>query len=109
MRGCSWTGDRALLPALESMGRLDPEVTASGLGEAAWLCRGDGGEVETGDTEAAEIDAAYCELEQDIAGDALVDETDAKGDAERYSERGGGMLDDGTGEYVGRSVDPDGD
>ena len=42
------------------------------------LCAGDGGDVESG-----EEDGAYCELVQDMGGDALPEECDAKGDVER--------------------------
>lgn len=46
------------------------EITSLGIG--------DGGDVERG-----EIETAYGELEVDIDGEALADDTDAKGEEER--------------------------
>lgn len=80
MRGCSCTGGSGLWPAL-----LDADRSKRGAGAestagvaTASLWDGDGGDVDIGDREAA-----YCELEYDMAGEPLVDETEAKGDDER--------------------------
>ena len=90
MRGCSCTGESSSLLNLGSKGFAVVGAVASGFGEADSLCDGDGGDVDTGETEAA-----YCELENDIAGDALVEDTEAGGDEYRNSDGGGGMLVDG--------------
>ena len=101
--GCSRTGDESLLGCTGWAGLAVTGEAESGLGEAVSLCDGDGGDVDTGETEAA-----YRELEYDIAGDALVDDTEASDDEHRNSEGGGGMLEDGIEGYAQRSVDPDG-